>query len=105
MVTLELIESFTTLEEIERYIDLGKGVVEDSKKALTISIGCMVAYNTRIIENWENEFLPALEKKKETILKNTSRKRRRCYGCDHDLCGQREHMGGCLPDYNESWSD
>lgn len=105
MVTLELIGSIATLEDVEKYLDLGKGVVQDSKRALTISIGFMIAYNNRVIDKWETIFLPALEKQKEMILKNTSRKRRRCHGCEHDLAGQREHMGGCLPDYDESWSE
>jgi len=100
MVTLELIESLATLEDVSWYVDLGKGIIEDAKNAKSLLV-----YNARVINNWETKFLPALEHKKDTILKGTSRKRRRCHGCEHDLPGQREHMGGCLPDYDESWSD
>jgi len=97
MVSLEVIESLATLEDIEQYIELGKGILEDSKKALLTSVGCMIAYNTRVIHNWESIFFPALETQKEMILRST----RYCHGCEYSLCGQREHMGGCLPDYGE----
>jgi hypothetical protein len=89
MISLKIIESLTTVYEVEQWIEIGKGIIDDSKKALLISTGYTSSHYTFVISRWETSYLPALEQQKETIQKKT----RYCYGC--------EHMGGCLPDYDE----
>jgi hypothetical protein len=45
--------------------------------------------------------MPEPEPKKEEKPK----KPRVCLGCQNELLNQEAHMGGCLPDYDETWSD
>ena len=95
MVSLAFIEAITDVSEVEYLINLGHSIVADHMKLPKES------YTDNVLRNWAI-FLPALEAKKKFL---SSRKRRRCHGCEYDLCGQRDHMGGCLPDYDESWTD
>ena len=101
MVSLAFIESITDVSEVEYLINLGHSIIADYKKTIPTNDRCLSNYTDNVLRNWAI-FLPALEAKKKFL---SSRKRRRCHGCEHDLCGQRDHMGGCLPDYDESWTE
>lgn len=91
MVSVELIKSLTRLNDVEEYIKIGNKIITEIPGL----------HNADVVKNWTTLFFPALEKQKRIIMKRT----RHCYGCEHDLCGQRDHMGGCLLGYGESWSD
>ena len=95
MVSLAFIKSLTSVADVDYLIDLGKRIVADNEKQPKRT------YYDNVIRNW-GVFFPALEAQRVSL---TSRKRRRCHGCEYDLCGQRDHMGGCLPDYDETWTD
>lgn len=32
-----------------------------------------------------------------------AKKARKCVGCEEKQANQQAHMGGCLPDWNETW--
>jgi len=97
MISIKIIESLTTVSAVDQWIEIGKGIIEDSKKALLTSTGYSISHYTYVIIRWETAYLPALNLQKEELQKKT----KYCYGCEHSLCGQREHIGGCIPDYDE----
>lgn len=101
MISLKIIESLTTVYAVDQWIEIGKGIIEDSKKAMLTSTGYSISHYTYVIIQWETIYLPALNQQKEKIQKKT----RYCYGCEEKQPNQQAHMGGCLPDYDESWSE